>query len=126
MEMPRGINLILAIITTAIGVLGIFGSIIGFTLPKIPGIIIYSLIVIAGIVIILDGLLGVGMGMVQMMPRGVNFMVGLLVLLAGAALLIGQFGIIPLPAIPTIVEHVILLLAGAIMLLDGILGARNM
>lgn len=125
---PKIINLAMAVLCVGVGGLGIFGETIGFTLPAIPSIILYGLASLAGLILILDGLVG-SYGIIgqsnRLIPRGINVLIGLLVAVGGTLLLLGSMGKIASLPIPPMVLSVLLLLGGAILLLDVIVGART-
>jgi hypothetical protein len=123
--MPKLVNFILGLIMVAIGGLGIFGENLGITLPELPSIIFTILIALGGIVLLLDAFAGVGQDTMRGMPKKVNMTVGILVFLCGGALVLGLLAIIVLPEVPLLVLNAIILAAGIITLLDGIVGAKD-
>jgi hypothetical protein len=74
----------------------------------------------------MDGLIGSGlMSGNQMMPKSMNVLLGFIVMAVGAFLLLQQFKVIPVFVVPNIILNVVMLVAGVILLLDGIGGAKN-
>lgn len=124
-NMPRSINIILGLIMIAIGGLAFFGANIGINLPLIPEIVLIISITVAGFIIMLDGFMGVGSMGVQIMPKTINRLLGVLVFLIGIALLLPLFGIIAAIPIPAMVLKGVILAVGVLMLFDGILGQQN-
>ena len=122
--MPKILNLILGVIMIAVGGLGIFGEQVGIILPALPSIIFTALIAVGGIVLLLDAAAGVGDAM-RGIPRKFNLIMGILVFLCGAALVVSTIGLFLLPDVPLIIMNGIILAAGVITLLDGIVGAKN-
>lgn len=120
-------SLILGIILIIGGGLSLFGEMLfGLTLPPIPIMLLEILVAVGGVLMIIDGFKGVGQ-MNQMMPKKVNVGLGFLVFAMGVVLLLMRFGVIPaLATVPAIVLHGVMLLAGVILLLDGLFGAKNM
>jgi hypothetical protein len=125
-QIPKGLNFVFALIVLAGGViplLALFG-IIG-EIPSIPSIVISILIVLGGILLLLDGFMGTT-GNTTRMPKGLNFVVAIIVLVGGVVPLLSQFGVIgALPEIPTIVFQGLLVVAGLVLLLDGMLGVST-
>lgn len=128
MPMGKMPSLILGIILIIGGGLSIFGEmLLGLTLPPIPITLLEVLIVIGGLLLILDGMKGVGQGMTQLVPKNVNMGLGVIVFLGGVALLLMRFGVIPaLATVPAIVLHSIMLVAGVVLFFDGLLGGEQM
>lgn len=125
---PKILNFIMALIVLAGGALPLLAqfSIIG-EIPSIPLLIIQIITIIAGILLLIDGIVGSGTdGNIQVMPRGLNFITAIIVLAGGIIPLLSRFKLIgELPAVPAIVFYGLLVLAGVILLLDGILGAKD-
>lgn len=123
---PRSINIILGLITLGVGAVGIFGESMGIAIPEgLPGVIFHALIAAAGFILLLDGFMGVG-SMTQLMPKGINRVLGALLFIAGVVLVLQSIGIIPSFAAPQLVIYAVLGVGGFILLLDGLLGAKNM
>ncbi len=124
MGMSKMINIILGIIVLGVGAVGLFGKQIGFTLPELPTIIFSGLIALGGLFILLNGFMGTD-GMTNLMPRSVNLFMGLIVLVAGAVLVLQFFKIIPVFEVPNMIIYGLLIFGGVILFLDGIIGANN-
>ena len=122
---PKFVNLLLGIIMIAVGGLGIFGEQVGIILPALPSIIFTALIAVGGIVLLLDAAAGVGQDTSRGIPRKFNLIMGILVFLCGGALVASAVGLFLLPEVPLIILNGIILAAGVITLLDGIVGAKN-
>lgn len=123
---PKIVNFIMAIIVLAGGALPLlvqFGTIAA--IPEIPAIILYILLCIAGILLLFDGIIGSGDNG-GLIPRPINIIVAIIVLIGGVLPLLNTFGIGPtISAVPIIVFQGLLILGGFILLLDGILGAKD-
>ena len=125
-QVSKMLNFVLALAVLAGGALPLLSKfgVIG-EIPAIPILVIQILTVIAGIVLLFDGFLGSGLSGV--MPRTLNFITAFIALIGGIVPLLGTIGVIgALPEIPGVVFHGLLVLAGTVLLLDGILGARDM
>lgn len=123
--MPKGINFSLAILTLAVGGLGMFGTMIGFEMPEIPAIIIYGITALAGLVLLIDGFIttsGALGSTMNLIPKSINRILGILVLGSGTILLLGTIGTIKAIPIPEIALNVVLILGGLILLLDTLVG----
>ncbi|MCA9478720.1 MAG: hypothetical protein KC535_06230 [Nanoarchaeota archaeon] len=120
----NGLNLLFAIIVLAGGALPLLSKfgVIG-EIPAIPTIVIQILTIIGGFLLLLDGFMGTR-SMRQVMPKMLNLVVSLVVLVGGVLPLLSQLGVIgQLPDIPLIVFQGLLVVAGLVLLLDGLLGA---
>lgn len=123
---PKAVNAIVALIVLAGGALplltkfGVIGEI-----PTIPTLVITIITVLAGILLLFDGIVGAGDGYTGM-PRGLNFVTALVVLIGGVVPLLAYFKVISaLPEIPSVIFSGLLIVAGLVLLLDGLVGAKN-
>lgn len=123
---PKALNFFMSLVVLAGGVLPLLAqfSIIG-EIPSVPLLVIEIITVIAGLLLLFDGIIGSGTT-VQVMPRSINFITAIVVLAGGVVPLLARFGVIgELPSVPSIVFYGLLVVAGVVLLLDGLLGVKN-
>ena len=125
MAVSKMVDLLGGLIVLAGGVLPILAMIgvIG-ELPAVPNIVLMVLIVVGGILLLATAFSGTT-GNTQTMKKKVNMGLGFIVFIAGIVLLLGVIGVLSLPDVPSIVLHVLLIIGGFILFLDGLLGASN-
>ncbi len=125
---PKWLNFIMALVVLAGGALPLLSQfgIIG-EIPDVPLLIIQIITVVAGILLLIDGFVGSGTNSsFQLMPKTLNLITAVIVLAGGVVPLLSRYGVIgELPAVPGIVFYGLLVVAGVVLLLDGLLGAKN-
>lgn len=121
---PKIVNLLFGLILVAAGGLGLFGERLGIVLPDLPMFIFSAITAIGGLLMVLDGFIGSGES-TQLMPKKINLLLGILVMIAGVALVLQKFGVIPVFEVPFIIIQIVMIVGGIILFLDGLLGANN-